>query len=113
MTNWSINQSGDSKMPNIEIYTKDYCPYCIRTKTFLDAMQLQYTNYEVTFDPAKEAEMNHRSGGFTVPQIFINNQPIGGSDNLFEMVQSGDFHDLINTPISQQEAQTEDFNHAQ
>ncbi|MFT5225073.1 MAG: hypothetical protein ACI8XX_000820, partial [Polaribacter sp.] len=32
---------------------------------------------------------------------------------LFEMVQSGDFHDLINTPISQQEAQTEDFNHAQ
>jgi GrxC family glutaredoxin len=100
-------------MPTIEIYTKDYCPYCIRTKSFLDTMQLNYTDYEVTFDPAKEAEMNHRSGGFTVPQIFINNQPIGGSDDLFEMVQSGDFHNLIHTPIPQQEAQAEEVHHAQ
>ena len=99
-------------MPNIEIYTKDYCPFCFRAKGLLDHLELDYINYEVTFSPDKEIEMNKRSGRYTVPQIFIDNQSIGGSDELFELVENGEFFDLINSNKPQQQpTHTEVSNH--
>ena len=83
-------------MDKIEIYTKNFCPYCTRAKALLDKMGLSYTEYELTFDPAREAEMIERSGRFTVPQIFVDNAPIGGSDELFELVENDNFYNLLN-----------------
>jgi alkyl hydroperoxide reductase subunit F len=103
-------QFGDSKMPNIEIYTKDYCPFCYRAKALLDHLDLDYTDYEVTCARDKEIEMNKRSGRFTVPQIFIDNQPIGGSDELSYLVESGEFFSLLNS-IQQQSTHAEGSNH--
>lgn len=74
-------------MEKIELYTKNFCPYCTRAKALLDKMGLSYTEYELTFDPAREAEMIKRSGRFSVPQILVDNAPIGGSDELFELVE--------------------------
>lgn len=98
-------------MPNIEIYTKDYCPFCFRAKALLDHLELDYTNYEVSFSPEKEVEMNERSGAFTVPQIFVDDQPIGGSDELFALVESGEFFNLLNPATSHQQTQSEESNH--
>ena len=83
-------------MTKIEIYTKTFCPYCVRAKALLDKMSLSYTEYELSFDPAGESQMIERSGRFTVPQIFVDNQPIGGSDELFEMVRNKTFDSLLN-----------------
>ena len=98
-------------MPNIEIYTKDYCPFCFRAKALLDHLKLDYTNYEVTFALDKEIEMNKRSGRFTVPQIFIDNRPIGGSDELSALVESGEFFSLLNPTAPQQKTQSEVSSH--
>lgn len=98
-------------MPNIEIYTKDYCPFCFRAKALLDHLKLDYTNYEVTYSADKEIEMNKRSGRFTVPQIFIDNQPIGGSDELFALVKSGEFFNLLKGIALHHQTQPEDSNH--
>ncbi len=83
-------------MDKIEIYTKDFCPYSASAKALLDKMGLSYTEYELSFDSAEEAEMIKRSGRFTVPQIFVDNAPIGGSDELFEMVENKTFYSLLN-----------------
>ncbi|RLA10827.1 MAG: glutaredoxin 3 [Gammaproteobacteria bacterium] len=83
-------------MDKIEIYTKNFCPYCTRAKALLDKMGLIYTEYELSFDSARETEMIRRSGRFTVPQIFVDNTPIGGSDELYELVENDNFYNLLN-----------------
>ena len=73
----------------IEIYTKDYCPYCHRAKYLLDARGLKYTEYDVTYDREGQQQMIDRTGGRTVPQIIIDGQPIGGSDELVQLDTAG------------------------
>ena len=82
-------------MSNIEIYTQSTCPFCVRAKQLLNEMGLSYTEYEVSYDTEKLAEMISRSQRYTVPQIFVDNAPIGGSDELFDLVESGDIFSLL------------------
>ncbi len=83
-------------MANIEIYTQSTCPFCVRAKGLLNEMGLPYTEYEVSYDTEKQAEMISRSGRYTVPQIFVDDEPVGGSDELFDLVESGEFLHLLN-----------------
>ena len=73
----------------IEIYSKSYCPFCHRAKALLDAKGLSYEEIEVSRNPALEKEAQKRSGRNTVPQIFIDNRLIGGSDDLAEAAANG------------------------
>jgi len=82
-------------MPQIQIYTKDYCPFCVRAKALLSSLGHEFEEFEVSFDAEKEAEMIERSKRDTVPQIFVGNLSIGGSDELAKMVESGDFNYLL------------------
>ena len=86
----------------IEIYSKSYCPFCHRAKALLDAKGLSYEEIEVSRNPTLEKEARQRSGRNTVPQIFINNQHIGGSDDLAAAVSNGLLNKLIkeNTAVS-------------
>ena len=81
--------------PKIEIYTKTWCPYCRRAKAMLKSLGLDYTDYDITDNEELQQEMVERSGKKTIPQIFINDQKIGGYDNLIELVSSGGLDDLI------------------
>lgn len=70
-------------MAKVEIYTKSFCPYCTRAKMLLDSKGTAYEEFEVTSDPAGFERMVERANGRrTVPQIFIDDQHIGGSDDL-------------------------------
>lgn len=69
-------------MTKIEIYSKSYCPYCHRAKALFTKKGISYQEYEVSDDPVRLREMRERGGRSTVPQIFINDQHIGGSDAL-------------------------------
>lgn len=82
-------------MPKVEIYTKDYCPYCHRAKSFLSARGVNFTEYDVTYNRDGEAEMRRRSGRRTVPQIFVDGVGIGGSDDLVRLDRQGKLTPLL------------------
>jgi glutaredoxin 3 len=75
----------------VEIYTTMFCPYCYRAKRLLDIKGVDYREIDVTSSPELRAEMRQRSnGGQTVPQIFIDGEPIGGSDELVALNETGE-----------------------
>lgn len=82
-------------MKKIEIYTKDYCPFCHRAKDLLRVKGVQFTEYDVTNDVIKEKEMRERSGQSTVPEIFVDDQLLGGCDELFDLEAAGELDEHL------------------
>lgn len=83
-------------MARVEIYTKFMCPYCARAKKLLDGKGVSYDEYEISMDTEKRAEMMQRADGrHTVPQIFIDDRHIGGSDDLAELEREGQLDPLL------------------
>lgn len=83
-------------MARIEIYTKFMCPYCSRAKRLLDGKGAAYEEYDITLGGPKRVEMLERAnGGSTVPQIFIDDRHIGGSDELAALDRDGKLDALI------------------
>ena len=84
-------------MVKVVIYTKENCPYCRMAKDLLSARHIIFDEIRIDFDESKRNEMIDRSKKRTVPQIFINDQSIGGYDDLAELVKSGKLSDLLKT----------------
>lgn len=76
-------------MNQITMYTTQYCPYCVRSKQLLNELGLAFEEIAVDSNPALRAEMESKSGRRTVPQIWINEEHIGGSTELFARHQQG------------------------
>lgn len=73
-------------MATVDIYTKGHCPYCHRAKALLTEKQVQFNEIKIDVNPELRSVMIERAnGGYTVPQIFINDQLIGGCDDLFAL----------------------------
>lgn len=86
-------------MTKVEIYTTPICPFCHAAKRLLDSKQVAYTEIGVSGDANLRAQMTTRAnGGHTVPQIFINNEHIGGCDDLYALEQSGALNALLGSP---------------
>jgi glutaredoxin 3 len=84
-------------MSKVEIYTTRYCPYCISAKALLTRKNVQFTEIDVSGDPAGRAKMIDRANGrMTVPQIFIGVAHVGGSDDLHELERAGKLDALLN-----------------
>ncbi|MEB3269419.1 MAG: glutaredoxin 3 [Leptolyngbya sp.] len=82
--------------PNVEIYTWSRCPFCIRAKGLLDRKGVNYTEYCIDGDEAARADMADRANGRrSVPQIFINDQHIGGCDDLHALERQGQLDPLL------------------
>lgn len=83
-------------MAKIEIYTKFLCPYCTRAKALFDRKGVEYQEIDVTMDRDGFLAMVERAGGArTVPQIFIDGQHIGGSDDLAALDARGGLDPLL------------------
>ncbi|TPG18719.1 glutaredoxin 3 [Sphingomonas koreensis] len=83
-------------MARIEIYTKAFCPYCSRAKALLNDKGATFEEYDITMGGPKRAEMIQRaSGGSTVPQVFIDDAHIGGSDDLAALDRAGKLDALL------------------
>lgn len=84
---------------SITLYTKGYCPFCKRAKSLLAQQNItEWTEYDLEVVPERLGEMMTRSNGRrTVPQIFIGDQHIGGSDDLYDLIASGNFNVVLNT----------------
>ena len=83
-------------MAKVEIYTKFTCPYCFRAKSLLSKKGVDFDETEVAMGGEPKAEMIRRAGGrTTVPQIFIDGQHIGGSDDLAALDREGKLDPLL------------------
>ena len=76
-------------MNTIKIYSTRNCPYCVRAKALLQSKELDFEEIDISSDLERTQEMIQRSGRRTVPQIFINEQSIGGFDQLAELNAAG------------------------
>ncbi len=91
-------------MTHIEIYTKDWCPFCHRAKALLRSEELSFNEIDVTIDAEREREMVLRSRRRSVPQIFIGTNHVGGFDDLSALHDSGELYRIIET--AQRELET-------
>lgn len=82
--------------PQIDIYTKFGCGYCFRAKRLLDEKGAEYTEYDITMGGPKRDEMLQRApNAMTVPQIFIGDVHVGGSDELAALEREGKLDALL------------------
>lgn len=83
-------------MAKVEIYTKAFCPYCSRAMQLLGQKGVEPDEVDITMDRTKRAEMIERANGrTTVPQIFIDGQHVGGSDDLAALERAGKLDALL------------------
>lgn len=80
----------------VEIYLTRTCPFCISAKALLDRKGVGYSQIDVGADPDRRAEMMQRANGRrTVPQIFVGETHIGGSDELYALDRAGKLDPLL------------------
>lgn len=82
-------------MQKVVIYTTPGCPYCADAKELLNKKGVKYEEIQVDKDANKLAEMVKLSKRRSVPQIFINNESIGGFDELSKLATSGELDTLL------------------
>ncbi len=83
-------------MAEVELYTTMWCPYCARARALLDRKGVAYTDIDIMEHPERRDEMIRRAGGRkTVPQIFIDGEHIGGSDELVALDRAGRLDDKL------------------
>ena len=80
---------------SIVIYTTPYCAYCVAAKRLLDSKGVLYREIPVGGRPDLRSEMESLSGRRTVPQVFIDNRPVGGFDSLRALEASGELNRLL------------------
>lgn len=81
---------GVSPVADVVIYTSKFCPFCTRAKSLLNAKGVNYQEIDIMMDPLRRKEMLQKSNGsHTVPQIFINEEHIGGCDDLLALNSAG------------------------
>lgn len=79
----------------VVIYSKANCPYCDWAEQLLDNKKVTYQKIRVDLEPGKLEEMMRLSNRRTTPQIFINDQSIGGFDDLSALDKAGKLNELL------------------
>ena len=77
-------------MAQIELYTTAWCGYCVRAKSLLEDRGLLFEEIRVDSDPHFRARLQELTGGWTVPQIVVDGEPIGGYMELLALDRSGE-----------------------
>ena len=84
-------------MAKVEVYSSMWCPFCHRAKKLLKNKGVKFEEIDVDGNAAVRSAMSERAGGrHTVPQIFINDEGIGGCDELYMLEKQGKLDTLLN-----------------
>ena len=84
--------------PRVVVYTTTYCAYCVRAKSLLSRKGIPFSEIDVSNDAKKRAWLVETTGRRTVPQIFIDGNDIGGSDELHALDRDGELDRLLAAP---------------
>lgn len=82
-------------MKKITLYSTDACSFCVRAKRLLDARKMKYDEINLARDPDGRAELAHRTGMLSFPQILVEDEVVGGFMELAEAERSGRLIELI------------------
>lgn len=82
-------------MATIKVYTTNYCPYCSAAKNLLKSKGVSFEEINVEGDDEKRTWLRSVTGQRTVPQIFINDKPIGGFTDMKSLDESGELDTLL------------------
>jgi glutaredoxin 3 len=81
-------------MARIQMYTTRWCGYCVRAKTLLDSRGVEYEEINLDGDPGFRQRLLELTGGWTVPQILVDGNPIGGYTELWQLDRRGELDKL-------------------
>ena len=94
--NTLLNRHPEKMKANVEIYTWQTCPFCIRAKLLLWWKGVKFTEYKIDGNEEARNDMAKRAnGGRTVPQIFVNEQHLGGCDDIYKLDSQGKLDPLL------------------
>ena len=82
-------------MPRVRMYTTRWCGYCVRAKTLLADRGIPFEEINLDDDPSFRQKLFDLTGNWTVPQIMIDDQPIGGYTELWRLDREGRLDDLL------------------
>jgi glutaredoxin 3 len=82
-------------MARIQMYTTEWCGYCVRAKALLDGKGLEYEELLLEEGPDFRQRLFDLTGGWTVPQILIDGEPIGGYTELWRLDRSGELEEQL------------------
>jgi len=82
-------------MKSVTVYTTDPCPWCLNAKVLLKKRGVEYQEINLAKDPDGRAELVRRTGMMTFPQIMIDEQPLGGFDQLLAADRAGRLDELL------------------
>jgi glutaredoxin 3 len=82
-------------MAEVVVYRTPFCGYCVRAKHLLESKGVRFREVDVSGDPAKRKWLIDVTRQRTVPQVFINGQPVGGFDELARLNRSGELDRLL------------------
>ena len=96
-----LNRHPERMKANVEIYTWATCPFCIRAKLLLWWKGVDFTEYKIDGNESARSKMAERAGGKrSVPQIFVNEQHVGGCDDIYRLDGRGQLDPLLIQPPS-------------
>jgi glutaredoxin 3 len=81
-------------MATVQMYTTRWCGYCVRAKALLESRGIEFDEIELDDDPGFRQRLMELTGGWTVPQIVIDGQPIGGYTELWQLDRRGELENL-------------------
>jgi glutaredoxin 3 len=81
-------------MTRIRMYTTRWCGYCVRAKALLEGRGLEFEEVNLDDDPGFRRTLHDLTGNWTVPQILIDDRPIGGYTELWRLDRAGELDDL-------------------
>lgn len=79
----------------VEIYGTSFCRHCLAARELLDSRNIEYTEYLIDLMPLEREQMLRRCGRKKVPQILIDDKPIGGDEELYALDASGELAQLL------------------
>ena len=82
-------------MARIRMYTTRWCGYCTRAKALLESKGIEFEEISLDTDPTFRQKLFDLTGGWTVPQILIDEEPIGGYTELWRLDRDGRLDELL------------------
>jgi glutaredoxin 3 len=91
-----MNADTTSAPATVVMYAKSWCPYCERARALLKQKGVAFQEIDIETQPGQREDMIRRAAGqYTVPQIFIGERHVGGSDELYELDAAGGLDPLL------------------